>query len=413
LGRGNGASTELAAIRGDADVAPVDARRERHPFDDAAGRAARSALAARTAIAAVLAGSAARDSAAGVVLQAERGGAGIDWCAGVPFVATARNEFARAVDRPFIAAAVGVTVVHAQAEIGELDDADALHTIVRISDWELAIVVLTAIGVHGAISSSADALALGGAERAPCAARNRIAGVVVQTIGRGAGIDRLAFGVRFATVGYRRCAAYAIQAAIARADIAALAILDRIGADPVDACGVVRYEPIAIDMRRAIGVAGAAGDVRGYANARTIALAALLIRGTAGFVADHAPRGAAEFFAVACAVAAGVIATDADASIAAFGTACVRSGRTGAGGAIPGLAAGAFQSGGRGCWPAGGLSRPQSGAGGQSAETKQALENRAATLSTGKRAHERVKSTVIQRNTPGILKELPETLGAG
>ncbi len=240
LGGGDGAS---AGFRSDADVATGDAGRKVDALDGAA--AAYSAMTARPIVAAVFTGSAVGDGVAGVVLEAERRGAGIDRLTAVPFVAAARDELMRAVDELLIAATVCIAGVDAQAEFGELDDTNTVHAIVWIPVRKRAIVVWSAIGVLGAIPGSADACALAGAEGVLSALRNRIAGVVIQTIGRSAGIDCLAFGIRFATIGNWGCAALAAQAAVARAGIVALAVLHRIDADPVDAGRGMRYQTIA------------------------------------------------------------------------------------------------------------------------------------------------------------------------
>lgn len=192
------------------------------------------------------------------------------------------------MDGPFVAAAVRITGIDALAEPGELDDADALHTIVRISIWERAVVEWAAIGV-----------------------------------------------------------------------------------------------------------CDAAGFICGNAGERAVAPAALLIRAAAGAIADNAPGRAAKLFAIAFANATGVVATDADAGIAALRATLGRTRRARTSRPIPDLATRAFGDRGRRRWTAGSLRRLQSRAGGQTAETEQSLEHRAAILSAGKRADKCVEPAVF------------------
>jgi hypothetical protein len=120
-----------------------------------------------------------------------------------------------------------------------------------------------------------------------------------------------------------------------------------------------------------------------YSSSLTRSLEANFADGATVPVADDLARRAAELFAIAFTVAAGVVAAFADAGIAAFGTAFIRSGGTDAGGAIPGLPAGAFRDGGSWRWATGSLGRLQSGASRQTAKTEQSLENRSAALPAG------------------------------
>jgi len=91
------------------------------------------------------------------------------------------------------------------------------------------------------------------------AIRDGVARSGSETEGRGAGIDRAAFGVRFAASRNAGCAAFAVQASIDRADVGSLAVLSRFGADRIDAgvnmsdVAVAKIETAAIGIGRATG----------------------------------------------------------------------------------------------------------------------------------------------------------------
>lgn len=146
------ASARFPVCAGETNGTPVDTRQEVDAVDGAKDRpaVARAVLTAGAIGATDLRAFATGLRVADIAFEAETGGTGIDRFAGVPFVATARNEFAGAVDGSFVAAAVRIAVIDAQAEPGVLDDADAFHTIVRISVRELAIVEGAAIGIGDA-----------------------------------------------------------------------------------------------------------------------------------------------------------------------------------------------------------------------------------------------------------------------
>jgi len=238
------------------------------------------------------------------------------------------------------------------------------------------------------------------------AIRDGVARSGSETAGRGAGIDRAAFGVRFAASRNAGCAAFAVQASIDRADVGSLAVLSRFGADRIDAgvnmsdVAVAKIETAAIGIGRATGGGrrGAGRYVAVQAAPRGISAAAIITADGASTacslgadvarratvsVTDNLTGRAAELFAITLALATGVITTltmrgiaTRNALVAARGTAFGKRARTYACCAIPGLTAGAFgnRSGRR--RPPGGIGRVLGHAsGGQSSQAEQPLEH--------------------------------------
>jgi hypothetical protein len=168
---------------------------------------------------------------------------------------------------------------------------------------------------------------------------HRIAGVVPETVGGSARIDRLALGVLRATTCNVLLEAEAGIAPVGRAGIVALAVLYGLGADGIDTVETVGRISIAVVERVANGVVSAASGFAGNADRGLAAPAALRGGSAATFVSakrasltrsleadlarratiavtDHLPRRAAKLLAVTLAMATGVVAALAMRGIA-------------------------------------------------------------------------------------------------
>jgi len=168
---------------------------------------------------------------------------------------------------------------------------------------------------------------------------HRIAGVVPETVGGSARIDRLALGVLRATACNVLLEAEAGIASVGRAGIVALAVLYGLGADGIDTVETVGRISIAVVERVANGVVSAASGFAGNAD-RGLAVPAALRGGSAATrvtakrasltrsleadlarratiaVTNNLPRRAAKLLAVTLAMATGVVAALAMRGIA-------------------------------------------------------------------------------------------------
>ena len=168
---------------------------------------------------------------------------------------------------------------------------------------------------------------------------HRIAGVVPETVGGSARIDRLALGVLRATTCNVLLEAEAGIAPVGRAGIVALAVLYGLGADGIDTVETVGRISIAVVERVANGVVSAASGFAGNAD-RGLAVPAALRGGSAATrvtakrasltrsleadlarratiaVTNNLPRRAAKLLAVTLAMATGVVAALAMRGIA-------------------------------------------------------------------------------------------------